>query len=253
MPCLVRMSQQALEDGKCIVIGLQSTGEARTADVIAERGEELDEFVSGPKVRRCKTCKLPAGLTGLFQIQMLIFHKTDTDKKISGRRVLWHGNQQSTAGRVPQAADVILPWKVMCQALHAAVHSACAVEIDLHAACKSSPHSAPLIPLPAHTTTVLAAVLQELMLKLVEDHYPLPGDASEPNRGSKRAAENGQKPPGKRRRGAAKAAEARDTPEPAAESSLLQLASSEEKIKVQRSPACPRLIAPGTAWGPTIR
>lgn len=124
VPCLVRMSQQALEDGKCIVIGLQSTGEARTADVIAERGEELDEFVSGPK---------------------------------------------------------------------------------------------------------------ELMLKLVEDHYPLPGDASEPNRGSKRAAENGQKPPGKRRRGAAKAAEARDTPEPAAESSLLQLASSEEKIKAEDS------------------
>ena len=45
------MSQEALADGKCVVIGLQSTGEARTADVVAERGEELDEFVSGPKVR----------------------------------------------------------------------------------------------------------------------------------------------------------------------------------------------------------
>ena len=44
------MSQEAIADGKCVVIGLQSTGEARTADVIAERGEELDEFVSGPKV-----------------------------------------------------------------------------------------------------------------------------------------------------------------------------------------------------------
>ena len=50
VPCLVRMSQDALATGKCVVIGLQSTGEARTADVIAERGEELDEFVSGPKV-----------------------------------------------------------------------------------------------------------------------------------------------------------------------------------------------------------
>ncbi|KAK9811987.1 hypothetical protein WJX73_006484 [Symbiochloris irregularis] len=49
VPCLVRMSQDALADGKCVVIGLQSTGEARTADVVAERGEELDEFVSGPK------------------------------------------------------------------------------------------------------------------------------------------------------------------------------------------------------------
>ena len=49
VPAAVRMSQQALADGKCVVIGLQSTGEARTADVIAERGEELDDFVSGPK------------------------------------------------------------------------------------------------------------------------------------------------------------------------------------------------------------
>ncbi len=50
VPGLVRMAKQALAEGKCVVIGLQSTGEARTADVIAERGEELDDFVSGPKV-----------------------------------------------------------------------------------------------------------------------------------------------------------------------------------------------------------
>ena len=50
VPGLVRMSKQALAEGKCVVIGLQSTGEARTVDVIAERGEELDDFVSGPKV-----------------------------------------------------------------------------------------------------------------------------------------------------------------------------------------------------------
>ena len=46
----MRMTEQALREGKCVVIGLQSTGEARTVDVIAERGEELDDFVSGPKV-----------------------------------------------------------------------------------------------------------------------------------------------------------------------------------------------------------
>ena len=34
-----------------MVIGLQSTGEARTADVVAERGELLDDYVSGPRVR----------------------------------------------------------------------------------------------------------------------------------------------------------------------------------------------------------
>ena len=44
------MSEAALEEGKCVVIGLQSTGEARTADVVAERGEILDDYVSGPRV-----------------------------------------------------------------------------------------------------------------------------------------------------------------------------------------------------------
>lgn len=50
VPGLVRMTKDALASDRCVVIGLQSTGEARTADVIAEKGEELDDFVSGPKV-----------------------------------------------------------------------------------------------------------------------------------------------------------------------------------------------------------
>lgn len=41
------MAQAAVAAGKCVVIGLQSTGEARTADVVLEKGEELDDFVSG--------------------------------------------------------------------------------------------------------------------------------------------------------------------------------------------------------------
>ncbi|KAK9819870.1 hypothetical protein WJX72_003467 [[Myrmecia] bisecta] len=49
IPCLVRMTKEALEADKCVVIGLQSTGDARTADVVAEKGEELDDFVSGPR------------------------------------------------------------------------------------------------------------------------------------------------------------------------------------------------------------
>lgn len=46
----MRLAREAVADGRCCVIGLQSTGEARTVDVVAERGEELDDFVSGPKV-----------------------------------------------------------------------------------------------------------------------------------------------------------------------------------------------------------
>jgi len=39
---------EALKDGKCVVIGLQSTGEARTAEQ-KEREGELDDFVSTAK------------------------------------------------------------------------------------------------------------------------------------------------------------------------------------------------------------
>ncbi len=56
IPALVRMTQQALEEGKCVVVGLQSTGEARTADVVAEKGEDLEDFVSGPRVSHCRCC-----------------------------------------------------------------------------------------------------------------------------------------------------------------------------------------------------
>ena len=51
VPALVEISKQALQDGQCVVIGLQTTGEARTAELVSEQGSELDDFVSGPKVR----------------------------------------------------------------------------------------------------------------------------------------------------------------------------------------------------------
>ena len=51
LTCLAPL-QAALAEGKCIVIGLQSTGDARTVEAVAERAVdgELDDFVSGPKV-----------------------------------------------------------------------------------------------------------------------------------------------------------------------------------------------------------
>ncbi|KAK9865736.1 hypothetical protein WJX84_001418, partial [Apatococcus fuscideae] len=49
VPALVEISKQALQDGQCVVIGLQTTGEARTAELVSEQGNELDDFVSGPK------------------------------------------------------------------------------------------------------------------------------------------------------------------------------------------------------------
>uniref|UniRef100_A0A672Z558 Protein strawberry notch homolog 2 n=1 Tax=Sphaeramia orbicularis TaxID=375764 RepID=A0A672Z558_9TELE len=44
--CLVELAQKELGAGKCIVIGLQSTGESRTREVLDENDGHLDRFVS---------------------------------------------------------------------------------------------------------------------------------------------------------------------------------------------------------------
>ncbi|TKS74751.1 Protein strawberry notch -like protein 2 [Collichthys lucidus] len=44
--CLVELAQKELAAGKCIVIGLQSTGESRTREVLDENDGHLDRFVS---------------------------------------------------------------------------------------------------------------------------------------------------------------------------------------------------------------
>ncbi|KAM9849316.1 strawberry notch homolog 2b [Aulostomus maculatus] len=44
--CLVELAQKELEAGRCIVIGLQSTGESRTREVLDENDGHLDRFVS---------------------------------------------------------------------------------------------------------------------------------------------------------------------------------------------------------------
>lgn len=49
VPAVVRLSKQALLENKCVVIGLQSTGEARTEEAITKYGLELDDFISGPR------------------------------------------------------------------------------------------------------------------------------------------------------------------------------------------------------------
>nr|XP_043628033.1 protein FORGETTER 1 isoform X2 [Erigeron canadensis] len=49
VPAVVRLAKQALMDNKCVVIGLQSTGEARTEDAVTKYGIELEDFISGPR------------------------------------------------------------------------------------------------------------------------------------------------------------------------------------------------------------
>ncbi|KAH9676922.1 protein FORGETTER 1 [Citrus sinensis] len=57
VPATVRLAKKALAEGKCVVIGLQSTGEARTEEAVTKyvrmssfnHGLELDDFISGPR------------------------------------------------------------------------------------------------------------------------------------------------------------------------------------------------------------
>ncbi|XP_024463441.2 protein FORGETTER 1 isoform X1 [Populus trichocarpa] len=49
VPATVRIAKQALKEEKCVVIGLQSTGEARTEEAVSKYGSELDDFISGPR------------------------------------------------------------------------------------------------------------------------------------------------------------------------------------------------------------
>ena len=51
MPEAIRTIQAALDEGQSIVVGLQSTGEARTSDALKEQEEEdLEQFVNAPQV-----------------------------------------------------------------------------------------------------------------------------------------------------------------------------------------------------------
>ncbi|KAI9116321.1 hypothetical protein K1719_012488 [Acacia pycnantha] len=49
VPAAVRLAKQALLEDKCVVVGLQSTGEARMEEAVTKYGSELDDFVSGPR------------------------------------------------------------------------------------------------------------------------------------------------------------------------------------------------------------
>ncbi|XP_032899780.1 protein strawberry notch homolog 1 isoform X2 [Amblyraja radiata] len=46
---IVQLAREEIKNGKCVVIGLQSTGEARTLEALEEGGGELNDFVSTAK------------------------------------------------------------------------------------------------------------------------------------------------------------------------------------------------------------
>uniref|UniRef100_A0A8C9W136 Protein strawberry notch homolog 1 n=1 Tax=Scleropages formosus TaxID=113540 RepID=A0A8C9W136_SCLFO len=60
---VVQLAREEVKNGKCVVIGLQSTGEARTLEALEEGGGELNDFVSTAKYV-CGFFPLPSCLAG---------------------------------------------------------------------------------------------------------------------------------------------------------------------------------------------
>ncbi|CAG9464449.1 unnamed protein product [Pedinophyceae sp. YPF-701] len=62
VPALVKIANEALEAEKCVVIGLQTTGEARIGEAVERKKrdegvEDLDDFISGPQEQLLKLVK----------------------------------------------------------------------------------------------------------------------------------------------------------------------------------------------------
>ena len=49
VPEVVQLARRGLQEGKCVVIGLQSTGEARTLEQLEQCDGELSGFISTAK------------------------------------------------------------------------------------------------------------------------------------------------------------------------------------------------------------
>ena len=49
VPEVIKLAKKALEEGKCVVIGLQSTGQARTLEQLERNAGELPGFISTAK------------------------------------------------------------------------------------------------------------------------------------------------------------------------------------------------------------
>lgn len=49
VPDTAKLALEAVAEGMCVVIGLQSTGEANTSQVREASGDVMDDFVSAPQ------------------------------------------------------------------------------------------------------------------------------------------------------------------------------------------------------------
>ena len=63
---MVRLARKGLSDGKCAVIGLQSTGEARTLEQLEQSNGELSGFISTAKLVHVQYAPLTTLITFYF-------------------------------------------------------------------------------------------------------------------------------------------------------------------------------------------
>ncbi|KAG0590125.1 hypothetical protein KC19_1G074000 [Ceratodon purpureus] len=113
VPAAVRLAKQALEEEKCVVIGLQSTGEARTEEAVNKYGVELDDFVSGP---RELLLKLVEEHYPLPQDPKLVGAESDPDSTMS--------EEEIRACHICMAEDASQQF-LECTSCRTAVHPAC--------------------------------------------------------------------------------------------------------------------------------
>ncbi|XP_071848916.1 protein strawberry notch homolog 1-like isoform X2 [Apostichopus japonicus] len=100
----VRSAQEAVKMGKCVVIGLQSTGEARTLDALEEAGGELSDFVSTAKgvfsslIEKHFPAPNRAKMAGLFGLSFDPDTKAET-KERNGKRKRKRGKNNANNQR----------------------------------------------------------------------------------------------------------------------------------------------------------
>uniref|UniRef100_H2VDN9 Protein strawberry notch homolog 1 n=1 Tax=Takifugu rubripes TaxID=31033 RepID=H2VDN9_TAKRU len=95
---VVQLAREEVQNGKCVVIGLQSTGEARTLEALEEGGGELNDFVSTAKYVK------PKILLFSFNSGKITTYSADV-KKQQKKKPRKHGGLSGTSSDESEDSD----------------------------------------------------------------------------------------------------------------------------------------------------
>lgn len=82
---VVGIAKDAISNGKCVIVGLQSTGEARTLEQLEESGGELTDFVSTAKSVLQALIKKHFPAPGIKKVEDLFGIDSDASDKMPGK------------------------------------------------------------------------------------------------------------------------------------------------------------------------